>query len=320
MPQDQIIAKQNIRIQLLVALLAVALFAIKAVAYAMTHSMAIYTDMMEGIANIIAGFFGLFSLNLSAQPRDKKHPYGHGKVEFVSALLEGSLIALAGAIIIFKVVHNFNRPTEITRLDVGIWLIIFTAIVNFAVGHIAIKKGRKTGSMALVASGHHLKTDTYSTIGIVIGLIAVILTDLVMLDKILAVVFALWIIYEGAKIIREAFAGIMDEADMNLIEELVAYLNQHRRDNWIDLHNLRVIKYGRILHIDAHMTVPWQLTVREAHDELKHIEKIVQDKYGLNVELFIHLDPGPENYNADSAVKTDWTVAHAILRHPHRPN
>lgn len=316
MTDDQTIARQNIRLQTWVAALAVMLFGIKLAAYLLTHSMAIYTDMMEGIANIIAGLFGLFSLHMSAQPRDKKHPYGHGKVEFVSALLEGGLIALAGGIIIFKVISDFNAPSEITHLDLGIALIVVAAVANFIIGALAIRHGKTHNSLALVASGKHLQSDTYTTIGIIIGLVVVRLTGYLLLDRIVALIFAFWIIYEGAKILREAFGGLMDEADPALIAELVAHLNEHRRDNWIDLHNLRVIKYGRILHIDAHLMVPWQLNVREGHAELKMIEQIVQQKYGHNVEMFVHLDPAPDDYVPEKEPKTPWTVLHAIQRHP----
>ena len=315
MPADQIIARQNIRIQTYVALLAVVLFIIKAAAYWLTHSMAVYTDMMESIVNIVAGFFGLYSLHFSAQPRDKKHPYGHGKIEFVSAFLEGSLITLAGAVIIFQVFTSFHKATAITSIDLGIGLIVITAVVNYAMGFLAVQKGRQTKSLALLASGQHLKTDTYSTIGIIIGLIVVKLTGFLWLDKMVALGFAAWIMIEGVKIIRQAFSGIMDEADMGLITELVAYLNQHRRDNWIDLHNLRVIKYGRILHIDAHLTVPGNLTVQQGHDEHEMLATLVKQKYGDSVELFVHLDPaGPDIHSTAE----DWTMENVLKNRHHR--
>ena len=123
------------------------------------------------------------------------------------------------------------------------------------------------------------------------------------------------IIYSGIKIMREAFGGIVDEADPELIAEVVDYLNAHRNPNWIDLHNLRIIKYGRILHFDAHMTVPWHLNVRQAHDELKNIERVFQEKYGRNIEMFIHLDPGPEDYDTATMQQRPWTVEEVTRRY-----
>lgn len=315
-PEDIAIAKQNIKIQTLVAVVSVALFSLKFIAWYMTHSLAVYTDMMESIVNILAAFFGLSSLYFSAQPRDKKHPYGHGKVEFVSAAVEGAFITLAGVFIISKIFTSFkNGPQPINSLDVGILLIIVTAVVNYVVGYICIRKGRANQSLALVASGKHLQVDTYSTMAIIIGLILIYFTHYIILDAIMAAICACYIIYSGIKIVREAFAGIVDEYDPNLVAEVVDYLNHHREPNWIDLHNLRIIKYGRILHFDAHMTVPAELTVRQAHDELKKIEKIMQKKYGNSIEMFIHLDPSIEGFDLSQHVQKPWTVEEVTRRH-----
>ena len=231
-------------------------------AWYITNSVAVLTDGLESIVNIITGFIGLYSLYLSALPKDNNHPYGHGKAEFISAGIEGTLISVTGLIIIYEAINNLRHPHVLGKLDYGIGLIALTSIINFAVGFVAVRKGKKNHSLALIASGKHLESDTYSTIGIVVGLILIYFTKLVWLDSIIALVYALIIIVTGYKIMRSSIAGIMDEADKKLLDEVVEYLNNSRTKNWIDLHNLRIIKYGAILHLDCHLTVPWYFTVR----------------------------------------------------------
>ena len=154
-------SKENYNFQKLVAVVGVSLFVIKIIAWYLTNSVAILTDALESVINVIAGFIGLYSLYLSAQPRDANHPYGHGKVEFVSAAIEGTLITTAGFVIIYQAIINLRNPREIGQLDYGIALVAITALVNFGVGFFAIKKGSKNNSLALIASGKHLQSDTY---------------------------------------------------------------------------------------------------------------------------------------------------------------
>lgn len=283
-------ARQNIKIQWLVASVAIILFAIKIVAWYITNSVAVLTDALESSVNVIMGLVGLYSLYLSAKPRDADHPYGHGKIEFVSAALEGFFIFLAGGIIIYEAILNLANPHEIAQLDNGIILISISAVVNFGVGFAAVKVGKKNNSIALEASGRHLQTDTYTTLGIIVGLVLIAFTGLAWLDSVVAIVFACIILYSGFRIIRASLAGIMDEADIKLLKEMVDYLNQERQPNWVDLHNLRIIKYGSVLHFDCHLTVPWYLNVHEAHKEIDTLENKIKEKFGNRVELFVHTD------------------------------
>jgi cation diffusion facilitator family transporter len=250
----------------------------------------ILTDALESIVNVVAGFISLYSLHVASLPRDENHPYGHGKAEFVSAAVEGSLILVAGLFIIYTAVKNFIEPQPLQKLDFGIILVSATAIVNFVAGWICVKTGRKNNSAALVASGKHLQSDTYSTIGIIAGLILIYFFGWRWLDGAVAILFALIIIFTGYKIIRSSLAGIMDEADKALLKKIVALLNQNRRENWIDLHNFRIIKFGNILHLDCHLTVPWYLNVRQAHEEVDALSGLVKKEFGESVELNVHLD------------------------------
>jgi cation diffusion facilitator family transporter len=283
-------SEKNIRVQKWVAICSVCLLVLKITAFYLTHSVSILTDALESIVNVIAGFVGLYSLYIAAKPRDTDHPYGHGKIEFLSAALEGSLILIAGTLIIYKAIQNLFNPYELHQLDIGILLITFSGIVNYIMGSYCERIGKKHNSLALIASGKHLQTDTYSTIGIIIGLVILYITNIQWIDSVVAILFSVIILYTGYKIIRTAIAGIMDETDMLLVEQVVKKVNEHRRIHWIDLHNLRIIKYGSVLHIDCHLTVPWYLNVREAHDEIEALAKPIRDSFGKSLEIFVHTD------------------------------
>lgn len=283
------------------------LFLTKIIAYQFTHSLSILSDALESIVNVIAGFIGLYSLYIAAKPRDMEHPYGHGKAEFVSAAIEGGLIVAAGIMIVYETILNFVQESPLQKLDTGLYLIGLTAAINFIAGSICIKIGKRNTSLALQASGKHLQVDTYSTVGIIAGLVIILLTKLYWLDKVIALGMSVLIIYNGYKIIRSSLAGIMDEADMKLLNTVIKVLNEHRRENWIDLHNLRVIKYGALLHVDCHLTVPWYLNVHEAHREIDELAALIKQEFGDAIELFVHTD-GCMPFSCTICTKTDCTA------------
>lgn len=283
-------AGQNLRVQKWVATISVVLLLVKFFAYYSTHSVSILTDALESIVNVAAGFIGLYSLYVAAKPRDADHPYGHGKAEFLSAAVEGTMIAAAGVIILYKAIETLIRPAPIHKLDTGIWLVAVTAVINGAVGYYCVRTGKRNQSLALTASGRHLLSDTLSTGGIIIGLLLLYFTGYSWIDGAVAILFGLIIIWTAHGILRGSIAGIMDEADQQILARLVQLLNANRATNWVDLHNLRVIKYGSILHVDCHLTVPWYLNVHEAHREIDVLAGLVRSEFGEYVELFVHSD------------------------------
>lgn len=282
--------QQNLRVQKWVAGLSVLILAVKFIAYYITHSIAILTDALESIINVVAGFIGLYSLYVAAKPRDFDHPYGHGKAEFISAAIEGTLISCAGVIILYKAILNLINPAQLSKLDFGIWLVAAAATANFVIGYFCLITGKKNNSLALIASGRHLQSDTISTIGIITGLVLMLFTGLLWIDSVVAIIFGSIIVVTGYRILRRSIAGIMDEADMVLLGRMVEMLNANRRENWIDLHNLRVIKYGTVLHVDCHLTVPWYLNVHDAHSEIDGIALLIEKEFGESFELFVHSD------------------------------
>jgi cation diffusion facilitator family transporter len=300
-------ALYNLKIQKRIAALSILLLIAKTVAWYITGSVAILTDAFESIVNVIAGLIGVYSLYISAKPKDMDHPYGHGKAEFISAAVEGSLISIAGLIIIYEALNNLVHPHSIKKLDYGIVLVAITGLINYFAGSVCIKTGNKNNSLALISTGKHLQTDTWSTLGIVIGLILILITDLVWIDSAVAILFSIFIIFTGYKILRRSLAGIMDEADTTLLKNMVQMLNANRRENWVDLHNLRIIKYGSTIHLDCHLTVPWYLNVHEAHEEIDALSSLVKKEYGESVELFVHSD-GCLDFSCRICTKTDCNV------------
>lgn len=273
-----------------VAGISVLLLVIKFAAYYLTHSVAILTDALESIVNVTAGFIGLYSLYVSAKPRDSDHPYGHGKAEFLSAAVEGTLILTAGVLIIYKAISNLITPHAVSQLDYGMLLILSSGLINLGLGYFSYRQGRRNNSLALEASGKHLMSDSYSTFGLIAGLLLLYFTKEAWIDSAVAILFGIIIIYTGYRILRNSIAGIMDEADQHLLQKLVVLLNRKRPANWIDLHNLRIIKYGSVLHLDCHLTIPWYLNVHEAHQEMEMLSKEVRHEFGESVELFVHTD------------------------------
>jgi cation diffusion facilitator family transporter len=283
--------KNVFRIQLFAVVAGILLLAAKFVAFFYTHSNTILTDALESIMNVLAGFFALYSLYLSSKPKDFDHPYGHGKVEFISAGFEGLLIIIAGISIIIKSSFDFFSPAHLEHLDVGMVIIVISGLVNFGLGVLLVRVGKSNNSMTLTADGQHLKSDAYTSFGIVVGLVLIILTGLNVLDNIVAMVFGLLIIYMGVRLTRKSIAGIMDEADETVIQSIVENIAGKRKPEWIDVHNLRVIQYGNKLHVDCHVTMPWYFTLEASHKEIDEISALINQQHGQGVEFFIHGDP-----------------------------
>jgi cation diffusion facilitator family transporter len=297
----------SVRLQRNIAFLAIALFIIKIIAWWWTKSVSVFTDAMESTVNVATGLIGWYSVWLASKPRDTNHPYGHGKAEFISSAVEGTLIIIAGVAIIYEAIHHFSHPQPVQKLDWGLALLGFTAVVNYAAGTYAIQRGKSAKSAALQAGGNHLRTDTYSTIGIIIGLILLKITNWLWLDATVAIIFSIIILITGYRVMRKSLAGIMDEADLSLLSELIAFLQDHRRPQWTDLHNLRMIQYGNVLHLDGHLTLPWYYNVREAHREIELLDQMIRSKFGDAIELFVHVD-GCESFSCRICALEDCPV------------
>lgn len=281
----------EIRFQRWLVMIGGLLLVFKLLAWQLTGSNAILSDAGESVVNVLAGAFSWYSLVLSKRPRDLNHPYGHGKIEFLAAGVEGALLGLAGLIIVGKSVYNLWSPQPLQSLDLGLAITAAAGLVNYILGSMALKKGRKGNSLPLVAGGKHLQTDAWSSLAMVLGLGLVLLTGWLWLDSLVAAGFGVFLLYTSYRILQPSVAGIMDEADEALIARFADVLQAHRRPDWVDFHNLRLIKYGRMLHVDGHMTLPRYYDVQQAHDEIERVDRLVATEFGQRVEFFIHVDP-----------------------------
>jgi cation diffusion facilitator family transporter len=271
--------------------ISIVLLIVKFFAYYLTSSSAILTDALESIINVVASGFALYSLHLASLPKDGNHPYGHGKIEFFSAGLEGVLIVLASIFIIFHAFQDFVHPTEFNSLGIGLIIIIGGGIVNFLLGYFVEKTGKKENSPTLIADGQHLILDSQSVIILIFAVGVVYFTKIYWIDSVASILFGIYMLTNGIKITRKSVGGLMDETEPLLLNKIVNILKNHRKDTWIDVHNLRIQQYGADIHIDCHLTLPNYWNLEDVHSELHEIEEIVNENTGGFSEIFIHADP-----------------------------
>ena len=267
------------------------LVAIKFYAYHLTRSQAVLTDALESIINVFTSGFALYSLHLSDLPKDENHPYGHGKIEYLSIGFEGALIFIAGAFILYSATLGLLHPHPVARPDWGVLLLAGTAVVNLAVGLLLVRTGKRLKSVALVGDGQHLYIDALTSIVSSAALVLVAATGVVRFDAGAALLLGGFILVNGGRMLRRSVSGLMDESDTAIVAEVIAELQAQRRPPWIDVHNLRVQRYGANLHIDCHMQMPYYFTLEQVHTQLHDIEDLIRSRFAVEVEMFVHADP-----------------------------
>lgn len=264
---------------------------LKFFAFYLTSSNAILSDALESIINVIASGFAFYSVYLSSQPKDRNHPYGHGKVEFFSAGFEGALIIIASIFIIVEAVKRIMDPSPIENLAQGSVFIIFTIIVNTAIGYKLLTEGRRANSLALVADGKHLMSDSISSVVLILSVGLIMLTGYVWIDSVASLLFGLFLAYSGSQLVSRSVAGLMDASDELLLDKVIHVLNENKKDEWIDVHNLRAQQYGSDLHIDCHLTLPYYWELQKVHETIHDFENILKGSQPGETEIFVHADP-----------------------------
>ncbi|HEX4957198.1 MAG TPA: cation diffusion facilitator family transporter [Lacibacter sp.] len=261
-------------------------------AYWVTGSLVILSDALESIINVAGAAFAWYSIYLAGKPKDLDHPYGHGKIEFFSIGFEGGMIFLAGIGIAVQAVLYFIEPKELVQLETGIWLSIAAGIANFILGSVLLLKGKQYNSITLKGNGHHILSDGYTSLGVILALALIWLTGYNWIDPLASVIAAAVLIYTGARLVRKAIRGLMDEMDMNVVEEITTILIQNRRPDWIDVHNLRVQRYGNNFHVDCHVTLPYYFSLEQVHKEISDMDELLNRNFEKGtIEFFIHTDP-----------------------------
>jgi cation diffusion facilitator family transporter len=304
----------RLRAGIVSAIVGVVVFAGKLAAWWVTDSAAVLSDALESVVNVVAAAVLLFSLIVAARPADRSHPYGHGKVEFFSAGVEGTLIAIAAVLILGAAIRDLVEGSHLRSLDVGLLLVSTMTVANAGLGAYLLRVGRRTHSLALQADGHHVLTDVWTSAGVIAGLAAVWITGLQWLDPLVAIAVALNILRTGWMLVRQAIAGLMDEADEELLDRMVAALEQKRSTGWLDVHSLRTFRSGAFHHADLHLVVPRYFDAQRLHDIDDALHVALADVEGWHGELIVHFDPCAPPHCPGCAMEACPVRAHAFVR------
>lgn len=285
-----------------------ALLGAKYLAWLLTDSSTVLSDAMESIVNVVAAFAMYFAVRFSSQPADEDHPYGHGKIEFVTSGSEGGAIAIAAVLIIVESVRALVEGPKPHDLDVGIWIVGAAGGVNCLLGLHLIRVGKREDSAALVGDGHHVLADFWTSVGAVVGLLLVLATGLTWIDPVVAILVSLRLLATGWHLLRDAARGLLDEADPAVVTDIAAALEKARGPGIIEIHDLRAINVGGLRHVDLHMVVPEFWPVERAHREMDDYERRVDAAHGRPADLQFHVDPCERAYcrgcdYADCAVR-----------------
>lgn len=288
--------------------ISVLICAAKFVAWLFTHSLVILSDALESIINVAGAAFAWYSIYLAGKPRDANHPYGHGKIEFFSIGFEGGMISIAGIGILFQAIQFFIHPKPVEELQTGIWISVIAGIANFILGYLLLLKGKRSNSITLQGNGHHILSDGYTSLGVIVALLLILFTGIHWIDPLASVIAALLLMYTGAKLIRKSIRGLMDEVDVQVINEIIRIFKKQRRISWIDVHNLRVQRYGNNYHVDCHVTMPYYFSLEQVHKEITEMDELLNRNFEKgSIEFFIHTDPCLE-ISCPYCLITDCTV------------
>ena len=272
---------------------ALGVMALKFAAWRMTGSVALYSDALESIVNVIAASAALWAISVSHKPADSEHQFGHHKAEYFSAVLEGVLIVVAALLIIAEVWRVWQNPAPLTQAWEGLAVNGVAAAVNGFWALILIRAGRREKSPALEADGRHVMTDVVTSVGVIVGLVGAVLTGWHMLDPLLALIVALNILWQGWKVIASSLDGLMDKAVP--VEETIRIrdiISAHSNGAQ-EIHDLKTRIAGRATFIEFHMVVDAAMSVGDSHAICDRIEDALK-KAIPSVRVVIHVEPDDE--------------------------
>ena len=269
---------------------AILVVALKAVAYWQTGSLALYSDALEGIVNVVTAIAAAVAVHMSRRPADTRHQYGHHKAEYFAAVLEGVLILVAAFIILRDALLAFGSPRALTHTAAGMAINAFATAINGAWGWLLIRRGRELRSPALIADGWHLWTDVVTSVGVLAGLLLAVLTGWHSLDAILAGLVALYIVWAGWRIIRTTMSSLMDEAVTAEIQRRIQTVISEKGSGAIEAHDIRTRIAGRVSYIEFHLVVPGDMSVQRSHQICDRLEAALEDAVP-GAHVLIHVEP-----------------------------
>jgi cation diffusion facilitator family transporter len=268
----------------------VVVLGLKLGAWALTGSVALLSDALESIVNVAAAVAAAFAIRLAGKPPDDRHPYGHGKAEYVSAVVEGALILVAAVAIIVQAAPRLMEPVRATQLDLGLLVATVASALNGVMAVVLVRAGRRHRSPALVADGQHIGTDVVTSVGVLLGVGLAELTGFWILDPLLAVVVGLNIVRIGWRTVASSVGGLMDESLPDDERAALRRLIEAHLDGALEAHALRSRRSGRYTFVMFHLVVPGEMTVTEAHALCDRLEAAIVAE---RAETFvtIHLEP-----------------------------
>ena len=278
---------------------ALATITLKTAAYFLTDSVGLLSDAIESLVNLAGAIMALIMLTIAARPADESHVYGHSKAEYFASLVEGLLILSAAAWIIAAAVNRLLHPQELQDLGIGLVVSALASLINFIVARILMDQGRKNDSISLEADAHHLMTDVWTSVGVIVGVALAGLTGWTVLDPILAIAVALNILWTGFQLMRRSVQGLMDIAlpvpEQVRIEEVMGKY----REKGVKFHALRTRQAAARRFISVHILVPGEWTVHDAHHIAEDFEADVRAALGGVVTVFTHLEPVEDEISMD---------------------
>jgi cation diffusion facilitator family transporter len=278
----------------------VTLILLKLVAGAITGSIAILTEAVHSSIDLLASMVALFSVRKAEEPPDPSHPYGHEKVENLTAALEGVLILVGAAIIIYESVHRLAHVAHVDTIGLGIAVVAFSAVANIGVSSYLYRQARLTDSPALEGDAAHLRTDAFTSVGVLIGLALVKITGKPQFDPITALIVAAVIVFSGVRIVTRSSRILVDEAlppeELELVRETIAAYGAPEVSGF---HKLRARRAGSRRHVDLHVQFHEGTTLERAHEVSHELQAAIQERL-RDADVLIHLEP-----EARSSAKVD---------------
>lgn len=266
------------------------LITLKVTAGILSGSVSIISEAIHSSMDLIASLIAFFSVRQSAKPADREHPYGHGKIENISAIAEGLLIFVAAGLIIKEAIEKIYVPSEIEQATLAIAVMLGASLVNFLVSRKLYQVGREEDSMALEADALHLKTDVYTSLGVAVGLILIKATGILILDPIVAILVACLIIKEAWELCSNAAEYLLDSKLTDAEEAQIIEVIEKHCDQFKDFHKLKTRKSGNMKHIDFHITVDPLMTVEECHEIIGCLKKAMWEEFKCT-RVNVHVDP-----------------------------
>ena len=284
-----------------------AMLALKLYAYFLTGSSAIFSDAAESVVHNLAVAFALYSQWYSNQPSDRSHLYGHEKIGYFSAGFEGTMIILAALFIIVDAGHKWYEGLRIENVEAGLGFTLAATVVNAVLGGYLVWRGKRHHSIILQANGHHVLTDSWTSLGVIVGLLLAKFTGWLPFDPICAILVAMNILWAGFQLMRRSIAGLMDEANPEMDKKLRAILDREVAKHGIAYHELRHRNAGRTTWVELHLLFPDETNIRTAHRIATEIEQVVEQEMHERVEVTSHLEPrvDHERVHAPKPVTSD---------------